>query len=229
MLLLALVVHLVGRAVTLPVNDPRFTSGSGFSWEVNTRAFEDYSYFGAVGGLVAIGIPLLALWEVRGGRVDRRALVLAVGLPVYIALFALTAKYNEWVSRFMLAPVALTAPLYAPLFRRRLIGFTLAGTAALAVLLTHLHNEHKPLDTGWTPWATSQAQVIGVPWEQASAQIEHIVPQDAPIGAPPWRQRPSLPALRAAPRSSRELPSLPRCSRRSGSSPPPLRRRSASR
>ena len=101
----------VGRAVTLPVNNPRFTSGSGFSWEVNTRAFEDYSYFGAVGGLVAIGIPLLALWEVRGGRVDRRALVLAVGLPVYIALFALTAKYNEWVSRFMLAPVALTAPL----------------------------------------------------------------------------------------------------------------------
>ena len=38
---------------------------------------------------------------------DRRRIALALSLPVYIVLLALTAKYNIWITRFLIVPVVL--------------------------------------------------------------------------------------------------------------------------
>ena len=113
---LATVSHGVAKGVRLPVNEEGNTSAH-FTWQVNRDVNEDFSGFGPLGLLLLAASFATIVAARRTG--DRRRLVLALALPLTITGIALTAKYNPWLSRFLLVPVAVTAPLLAAFFRRR--------------------------------------------------------------------------------------------------------------
>src|SRR5581483_5857257 len=85
----------------------------GWAGGLNRGAVEDSSAFGPLGAVFAVVAPLaaLALYLVR--RIDLRALALGLALPVFLLVFGLRTTWDPWTTRFLLVPVALTAPLLA--------------------------------------------------------------------------------------------------------------------
>ena len=121
-------------------------------------ANEDYAAFGPVGGLAVAAACVLGLtvW-----RRDRRRLALALAVPSYVVLLAIYAKYNIWITRFLLVPVALVAPLFAGFFRRRLLTATIVVSAAVVVGLTLAYDRTKPLGgPEGRPWTLTQASAL---------------------------------------------------------------------
>src|SRR5262249_37349142 len=120
--------HDLARLVHLPVDGASTTSGP-FSWTVNRSANEDISAFGPLGmGIVATAFVVAVLAWRRGRQLER--LAFAAALPLFVVVVALSAKYNPWLSRFLLVPVALTMPLLAAWFRRREVAVAVALVAA---------------------------------------------------------------------------------------------------
>ena len=162
------------RVVHIPVHDPIY----GFA--LNRDANEDYSAFGAIGALAVIGVPILT---VVAHRADRRQLALALVLPSYLLLLGLYAKYNIWLTRFLIVPVVLMAPLYARLVTRR--------AAAVAVLVV----------AGWTGFYALEYDVskplfggaVGRPWQLSRADAL----AESPAGPTGRKGRSRAPRLRA--------------------------------
>ena len=182
---LAAVSHGVAKGVRLPVNEEGNTSVA-FSWQVNRDVNEDVSAFGPLGLLLLAASFATIVAARRTG--DRRRLVLALAVPLTIIGIALTAKYNPWLSRFLLVPVALTAPLLAGFFRRRDAALAIAVVAACTVGLTHARNIHKPVeDARQMPWTMSQADAVDLPWLRGLADAQRMlgrrVPSSACLGA----------------------------------------------
>jgi hypothetical protein len=189
--LLAGVMRGLAWAVHLPVNDPASTSVP-FSWSLLSGPSEDQSGFGPLG---VVAIAAVALVLVRAGRhgVWRHgavspALGLALALPVSVVVLALTAKYNPWLLRFAIVPMALTTPLLAPLFRRRAVAISIVAVASVSVALAHVRNVLKPIEGARTlPWQLSQAEAVDFSWQRglASALVAYnrVVPVRACVGA----------------------------------------------
>jgi hypothetical protein len=181
---LAPVVAWITRQIHLPVHDPVY----GF--DLNRGANEDSSAFGAIGALAVIGVPACVLVRERA---DRRKLVLALAVPSYLLLLGLYAKYNIWLTRFMLVPVLLTAPLYALLVRRRLAALAVLVVAGWTCFYALEYDSSKPLFGGAVgrPWQLDQAGALAEsPAEptgrRAAASLlayERAVPARACIGA----------------------------------------------
>ena len=186
-LALALVLHGFARVLHLPVDAPASTSVP-FSWDVGRQVAEDYSAFGPLAGVGLLAIATgSAVAAVRRG-IDPRRLALALALPLFVVLLGLTSKYNPWVSRLMIVPVALTMPLCATFFRRRSAGLAIVAVAALTVALAHLHNVLKPIEgSARPPWELNQAQALSHPFlpaaGEAAQELDRIVPASEPIGA----------------------------------------------
>jgi hypothetical protein len=187
---LALGMARVARAfadlVNLPVHDAATTSAS-FSWQLNRSVNEDLSAFGPL-GVVALGVSLVTVVVYVRGRTDVRRLALALALPVFIVLLGLSSKYNPWLARFLIVPLALTAPLFAALFRRREAAFALTVVAATTVALAHLRNDLKPIEgADVLPWRQTQAQAVALPWlgglHEAQRQLDRLVPASTCLGA----------------------------------------------
>jgi hypothetical protein len=88
--------------------------------------------------------------------------IVAAALPMFLVLLTLTSKYNPWLSRFLLVPVALAAPLLAVLGRRRLPAFAIAAVAVVQLALVQVRNEQKPLTGAHpVPWNATQQQALG--------------------------------------------------------------------
>jgi hypothetical protein len=159
--LIPLVAHgmkIVGQAVRLPVTDPSTTGGT-FFWGVDFGSSEDLSSFGAIGGPALLLVSLAVLARRRGANPAR--LILAAALPTFVVLLALTSKYNPWLSRFLLVPAALAAPLLAVFARRRLPAFAIATVAIVQLALVHVHNQQKPLTGAHPlPWNATQQQAL---------------------------------------------------------------------
>ncbi len=183
----AFVLRELAGVVHLPVNAPSSTS-SPFSWDVNTQVAEDYSAFGPLVGIGLLAVVTAGVVAVARRRIDPQRLALALTLPVFVVLLALTAKYNPWLSRFMIIPLALTMPLCAAAFRHRAAGLAIVAVAALTVGLAHLRNVLKPIEGSTRPpWKLTQVDALSHPFLPAAGvaagQLERIVPSSARIGA----------------------------------------------
>jgi hypothetical protein len=185
--LIPLVAHgmkIVGDASRLPIDDPA-TTGAKFFWGVDFGSSEDLSSFGMIGGpaLLIISLVLLA----RRRRVDSSRLVLAAAFPLFIVLLALTSKYNLWLSRFLLVPAALGAPLLATIGRRRLPAFAIATVAIVQLALVHVHNQQKPLTGGRPlPWNATQQEALRSTFQSGYADVVaplQRLPQATCLGA----------------------------------------------
>ena len=146
--------------------------------------------FGPLGTLALVAAPVAAIVAV--GRRDRRQLGLALAFPSYLVLLALYARYNIWITRFLLVPAALTAPLFGRLFSTRLATAALLPVAAVTVALTLVHDASKPLaGPVGRPWQLDQVQALeefsAEPtgrWVAASlAAYDRFVPSRACVGA----------------------------------------------
>jgi hypothetical protein len=163
-------VKIVGQGMHLPVTDPATTGGT-FFWGIDFGSSEDLSSFGVIGGpaLLLISLALLAH---RRGRISTRW-VIAAALPMFLVLLALTSKYNLWLSRFLLVPVALAAPLLAVLGRRRLPALAIAVVAVVELALVQVRNELKPLTGGHpAPWNATQQQALGLTFRHGFAVVD---------------------------------------------------------
>jgi hypothetical protein len=186
-LCLAAVAKAVDLVARMNVNDPAF-SASTFRWRPVTGANEDVSGFGPFGGLAllvaAVSVPVLAA---RRRSLDPR-IVLGLSLPVFVIALSLQTKYNPWLDRFLIVPVALTTPLLAFAFRRRAVTLAIVVVASLTLVLAHVNNELKPLHGRYgAPWQLTRTNALRLTWRPemgtALARLDRQVPADACIGA----------------------------------------------
>lgn len=173
----------ITRIAHVPVHDAVY----GFA--LNRDANEDHSAFGAIGALVLIGAPILAF---SARRRDHRQLALALALPSFLILVGFYAKYNIWLTRFLLVPAALTAPLFGRFLRGRAATAAVLVVAAATVALALVDDSSKPFDgLAGHPWQLSQpealrenpASVTGQRVSVALIAYERRVPATACVGA----------------------------------------------
>jgi glycosyl transferase family 87 len=200
--------HIAADAVSLPVADPSTTSGT-FFWGIDYGANEDLSGFGPLGGAALALVSVVAL--ARGRR--REAWVLGLALPLFVVLLALTSKYNPWLTRFLIIPAALTAPLASSLFRRRGTALAIAAVATVTLAGTLARSQLKPLDSEQgRPWRLDERAALALTWQPASGRAYHDlqrrVPARACVGAALGADDPSY--LLYGPRLSRRVVYLPR-------------------
>lgn len=148
--------------------NPAASTTTRFEFPVNGVTDEDLSFFGPLAVLL---LPLFVAWLVAWARrrTDARLGMLALALPLFVVVLALAYRYNGWIGRFMIVPVALTLPLAAWSYERRLLGrrvpaAALALIGALTLGLAHAYNEAKPtgLDGGPAIWSMSRADAQAV-------------------------------------------------------------------
>ncbi|MHB8642620.1 MAG: glycosyltransferase 87 family protein [Gaiellaceae bacterium] len=167
--------------------EPLASTQTPFFFLPNVRANEDISYFGPLGALLFL--PLLAgyllAWLAR--RTTRVHAILAVTVPLFALELALTYRYNEWLGRFMIVPVALCAALVARVYTMRVVSafFAVCGIVFLSFAL--LQNERKPIGLAGTKpvWSLSRADAQGLAWPGFAptfAGIDSVVPQNARVG-----------------------------------------------
>jgi hypothetical protein len=179
---------------------------------LNRFANEDYSAFGPVGAVTVLVTPVAIAAAYARRRVDRRQLALALAFPTFLVLTALSAKYNPFMTRFMLVPAALSAPLLAHVFRDRLVTASVAVVAAITVGLTLEHNRTKPFNgPHGHPWQLSQVEALEQNWQPASgpalAAYDGFVPPRACVGAIVGPEEPSY--VLWGPRLGRQVVYLP--------------------
>jgi hypothetical protein len=145
------------------------------------------SVFGPVGAVVFLGVPLLTLAAYARRRVDARHLALASAMPLFFLLLSF-ATFNYFLTRFLLVPAVLTAPLFARLFRRGAETAAYLAVAGLVLVLVVTKNPDRPLDGRFgRPWNLTRVQAaaltteVGLP--EAVAAYERLVPGRACVGA----------------------------------------------
>src|SRR5581483_5659722 len=141
----------------------------GWAGGLNRGAVEDSSAFGPVGAVFVAAAPFVAVALYLARRVDLRALALGLALPVFLLVFALRSTWDPWTTRFLLVPVALTAPLLAAWFRSRPAVVATAAVATVVGVLTLVHDARKPFSTA-----------LGHPWELTWSRA---LPPRACVGA----------------------------------------------
>jgi hypothetical protein len=159
---------------------------------------EDTSFFGPLGVLLVL--PLVAVFGIAFVR--RRAspaeAALATAVPTYALLLAVTYTYNVWVGRFMIAPVLLTMPLAAAVYRWRVVAAATALVGLATVLFASAFNVLKPTGlSGSTPvWdlPRSEAQTARrKPLAPVVATVDRVVPLHAVLGRSIGEDDPSYP------------------------------------
>ena len=178
------VVAWIAHGIHQPVKDPVY----GFS--INRAANEDFSAFGAIGALAVLCVPIFTLLRERG---DRRRVALALAFPSYLLLLGLYAKYNIWLTRFMIVPLVLAAPLFCVLVRSRLVALAVLVVAGWTGFYALEYDASKPLVGGaiGRPWQLDHASVLaespGEPTGRRAAAgvraYERAVPAHACVGA----------------------------------------------
>ncbi len=149
----------------------------------NIRANEDVSFFGPLGAFLLVPLLLGYCGAFVVRRTSGKKAALALALPLFAVELAVTYKYNEWLGRFMIVPVALGTALVARVYAARLVSgiFAVMGIVFLAFAL--VHNERKPLDV----WSLSRVGQQELTFEGGGPSpslrgIATLVPQDTRIG-----------------------------------------------
>ena len=151
----------------------------------NRTANEDYSAFGPVGAVMLLGSSLLAIGLYVARRVDLRYLALALSLPVFLVLLGVDLSYNAFLSRFLLIPAFLAAPLFGLILSSRAATASLLAAAAVAGVWTLADDHAKPLSS--RPWQATQAAALRpIKWNSISdvyPAFAAAVPGRACVGA----------------------------------------------
>jgi hypothetical protein len=163
------------------------TKPSRWAFLLNGRANEDISYFGPLGALVLLPLAIgyLIAWLRR--RTPHECGVLALAIPLYAAELAIAYRYNPWIGRFMLVPVALAGGLLGRAYSNRGLR-VLAATLGIAFLgLALIHNEQKPLGfSGTRPiWDLSRPESEALarnPMLSTLEAIDRAIPRTATVG-----------------------------------------------
>ena len=150
------------------VPNPPGSTTTPFEFPVNGAVDEDLSFFGPLGILLApLLVGWLACWARR--RTDARLGLLALALPLFVVVLALAYRYNTWIGRFLIVPVALALPLAGWSYDRRLLGRRvlaagLALVGALTLGLAHAYNMAKPTGVDGRPaiWSLDRADAQAV-------------------------------------------------------------------
>jgi Glycosyltransferase family 87 len=204
----------VGEAVfdTLHLRpDAPESAGSPFTYEVNVVAHEDHSFYGPLGLLLVLPLVVVFLlaWPLR--RVSAAHAAHALALPLYLLAFALVFRFTD-EGRYLMAPVVLTMPLAASVYRYRALAAGAALLGAATLFFAHAYNELKPTGlAGTTPaWELPRplAQGIGTPGIGAMiAGLDARVPSDARLGVVLAENARDYPLY--GPELDRELVALP--------------------
>ena len=145
------------------------------------------SAFGPVGAVVFLGVPLVTLVAFVRRRASLRELALAAAVPLFYVLLA-QETFNYFMTRFLIVPAALTAPLAA-----RLLGtpaaraaFLAVGTLIVAQVVTQ--DPSHPLHSAYgRPWQLTQVDAAYLTDERgvgaAVAALGRTVPPQACVGA----------------------------------------------
>jgi 4-amino-4-deoxy-L-arabinose transferase-like glycosyltransferase len=172
-------------ALGVPVN-PDESTLQDFSFDVNTDAEEDESYFGPLGFLLLVPLSVAVLAGFALGKLSAARAALASALPLYVLGLALAYRYNPWIGRFLLTPAALTMPLAAVVYRFRVAAAALALVGATTLVVTHRHSTTHPTGAEGRPavWNLSRADAIALrfpPMTETLRGVDLVVPTDATI------------------------------------------------
>jgi hypothetical protein len=173
--------------VTRRLGSPVRGSGGTYG-ELNNSGSEDATAFGPIGGVVLLAIPVLTAGAYFARKVDLRQLALACALPSFLILLSVETKFDPWLPRFLILPAALTAPLFASLFRNRVTTAAFLCVSALLLGLAATRDLMKPLESPYgAPWGISWVQALdetGQPVAAtAFAAFEELAPPSACVGA----------------------------------------------
>jgi hypothetical protein len=166
--------------------NPRESSATLFTHQINLRAHEDHSFFGPLGiAALPLALVFIVAWPLR--RTSARRAAAATALPVFIVGLALVFRFDD-EGRYLLVPLALMLPLAATAYRNRLVAGAVAVLATVTLAGAHLENELKPTGIGpeTAAWQLSReaAQSLDVPVrEPLLAAVAGRVPESARIGA----------------------------------------------
>ena len=163
----------------------------------NRRANEDYSAFGPIGATMLLGTPVLAIGLYLTRRVDVRHLALALTLPLFLLLLGIELAYNPFLTRFLLVPAVLTAPLFGIVLRSRTASIALLAISAIAVALTLEFDRTKPYQSAaGHPWHLGELAALQYIYDPtvapADAAYERLVPARACVGAVLGTNEPSF-------------------------------------
>jgi hypothetical protein len=169
------------------------------------------SAFGPVGAVVFLGVPLVTLVAFAMRRASLRELVLAAAVPLFYVLLA-QETFNFFMTRFLIVPAALAAPLAA-----RLLGtpaaraaFLVVGALVAAQVVTK--DPFHPLHGSYgRPWQLSQVDAAYLTDERgvgdAVAALGRDVPARACVGAVLGSNEPAY--FLSGPRLERKVVYLP--------------------
>jgi Glycosyltransferase family 87 len=181
--ILAAACEKVVRGLHLKI-DPAGTSEGAFSWAVSHRVHEDFSYFGPL-GLVLVVLVAGSL-RLRVTRSAPAVTALAASFVLFLAGMAATYRFNDFVGRFMIVPVALAAPLFADVYRHAAAAAGIAVLGLIVLALTLAGNELKPAKD--RPWSLSRTATLDRQVWQAGigngvTALEETTPSSGCIGA----------------------------------------------
>jgi hypothetical protein len=122
-------------------------------------ASADFSAYGPIGIVSILAAMTLTIGAYLRGRADSRQLALALALPGFLLLEVLLLTWNPYITRFVVVPAVLVAPLLARLFRDRSTTAAYLTVAALTGVLTVTGDQSKPLANPYgygPPWDLTQ-------------------------------------------------------------------------
>jgi hypothetical protein len=172
----------------IPANPPEATQ-SGFNFRVNVRANEDVAWFGPLGFLLLLPLSLVFLIRGAARRAPPEAFVLAAAIPLFAVVLALGFKYNVWLGRFFVAPVALTMPLAAYAYRRSTaLALSLALVGLFGLYKTVTMSETKPAGVDeraavWTLPRSSAQTIVRPDLTAVFDGVNDRVPSKSTLGA----------------------------------------------
>jgi Glycosyltransferase family 87 len=160
----------------------------GVVGDINRTSNEDYAAFGPIGAVTLLWLPFLVAASFVARRADARKLALGLALPVCLVFLALGTKYSPFLTRFLLVPAALAAPLLARFFRGRAATAAYAAVGVILVALALAHDPTKALGSSeGRPWSLTQVQALreaGDPQAAAGlAALQQALPAHACLGA----------------------------------------------
>ncbi|HEY3921991.1 MAG TPA: glycosyltransferase 87 family protein [Gaiellaceae bacterium] len=164
-----------------PVRGPGGNVG-GLGRSVETAAF------GPIGAVAFLGTPLIVLAAFALRRARWQHLVLAATVPLFYVLLG-HETYNFFMTRFLLVPAALVAPLFAFFLSSRAAAAAFLAVAAASVGMNVTRDPLRPLDgrNGFgRPWQLTQSQVAYLTDETgvgaAVTTYQKVVPPRACVG-----------------------------------------------
>jgi hypothetical protein len=178
--------HVAGAAkrvfetLHVPPNPDESTTQGTFEFEYrpNVDVSEDSSSFGPLGFLLVLPLSIgVLVWR----RADRRHRALALALPLYVLALALGTRWNLYVERFLVTPVALTLPLAALLTGRLWVRVAVLALGAATLGLVLAYNPSKPPGL----WNRSREYAQTIRWPELRPVVRAVaarVPQDARLG-----------------------------------------------